>query len=507
MKLRKLFAGVAAAATLLGGMAFGAATANAAEVVNDNATFTFTAETAEQLTGRDVTAYKIGDYVKYGSGNDVQYGVQTVAGNAEAVKTALEAAEQKNVTPDYLANALAAGFLNESADRPWNEGTTRAFADSLAKATLAGGQPVDLSAATKTTGTGDATYAATVSLPAGIYLFVDNTAATGEITKAVPMVVASGTVKDKVLSNPTAGATVNFKNSKNADKTKTADKTSVSVGDTITYTLTGKVSNPAPASFVFTDKPGKGLTVAKDTKFTVTADNVAVPAADYTVAGLDADLQGDGAKTFTVTLNDPAKYAGKTIVVKYAATVNSEAADQDKVVNGLQGNDGNYKQTPVSLYKFSFNKKDAAGNAVNGAKFTLSVVDGQTGKLPSAGTTATSANGVVTFKGLAAGTYTVTETKAADGYLQSANGKVVFTVTIAKDGSATFAKTVTSDPFGLVTIAKDGTLTVTNVKNITELPKTGAAGIAMFVALGVMLAGAAATVYAKSRRTNAALHA
>ena len=31
MKLRKLFAGVAAAATLLGGMAFGATTANAAE--------------------------------------------------------------------------------------------------------------------------------------------------------------------------------------------------------------------------------------------------------------------------------------------------------------------------------------------------------------------------------------------------------------------------------------------------------------------------------------------
>lgn len=38
MKLRKLFAGVAAAATLLGGMAFGAATANAADT--DQATIT-----------------------------------------------------------------------------------------------------------------------------------------------------------------------------------------------------------------------------------------------------------------------------------------------------------------------------------------------------------------------------------------------------------------------------------------------------------------------------------
>ena len=34
MKLRKLFAGVAAAATLLGGMAFGATTANAADTAS-----------------------------------------------------------------------------------------------------------------------------------------------------------------------------------------------------------------------------------------------------------------------------------------------------------------------------------------------------------------------------------------------------------------------------------------------------------------------------------------
>lgn len=510
MKLRKLFAGVAAAATLLGGMAFGAATASAAEVVKDKATFTFTAENAEQLTDRNVIAYKIGDYVKYGSDSNTAYGVQTVADNAAAVKTALETAGQKDVKSDYLANALSAGFLDVSATRPWADGNTRKFADNLAKANLAGGQDVDLSAATKVDdATGDATFAATVQLSAGIYLFVDNTDATGEITKAVPMIVASGTVaKGDVLTEPTAAATVNFKNSKNEDKTKTADKTSVSVGDSIEYTLQGKVANPAPASFVFTDKPGKGLTVAANTKFTVTADAADVPATDYTVSGLGEVLQGDGAKTFTITLKEPAAYAGKTIVVKYSATVNAEAANQNGVVNELLGNDNTYTQAKVSLYKFSFDKKDAAGNAVKGASFTLSVAKGQTGKLPTVGTTDTSGdNGKVTFSGLAAGTYTVTETKAADGYLQSANNKVVFTVTIAENGAVTFEKTITSDPFGLVTLNEDKTTaTVTNVKNVTELPKTGAAGIAMFVALGVVLAGAAATVYAKSRRTSAALH-
>ena len=55
MKLRKLFAGVAAAATLLGGMAFGATAANAA----DTASITLSGKTVK---GTVYTAYKIGSY-------------------------------------------------------------------------------------------------------------------------------------------------------------------------------------------------------------------------------------------------------------------------------------------------------------------------------------------------------------------------------------------------------------------------------------------------------------
>ena len=60
MKMRKLFAGIAAAATLLGGMALGAASAQAdGTVVDSTATFTFTADKAEQLTNRQLSFYKI----------------------------------------------------------------------------------------------------------------------------------------------------------------------------------------------------------------------------------------------------------------------------------------------------------------------------------------------------------------------------------------------------------------------------------------------------------------
>lgn len=68
MKMRKLFAGIAAAATLLGGMALGATSAQAdgaGTIVTDTANFTFTAQDAKQLTNRSLNAYKIADYVQY----------------------------------------------------------------------------------------------------------------------------------------------------------------------------------------------------------------------------------------------------------------------------------------------------------------------------------------------------------------------------------------------------------------------------------------------------------
>lgn len=124
MKMRKLFAGIAAAATLLGGMVLGAASAQAdGATVTDNATFTFTAETEEQLTHANLTAYKIGDYVQYGSDQSVAYGVVTNSANKAAVDSALKAAgvDTADSKVDHLAAALNAGTLDVSAARPWDK--------------------------------------------------------------------------------------------------------------------------------------------------------------------------------------------------------------------------------------------------------------------------------------------------------------------------------------------------------------------------------------------------
>ena len=109
------------------------------------------------------------------------------------------------------------------------------------------------------------------------------------------------------------------------------------------------------------------------------------------------------------------------------------------------------------------------------------------------------ANGVVKFDGLKAGSYTVTETAVADGYQDF---KASFTVAIDENGKVTFAGT---DSWGLAPKDSAADYKVTNVKSVFELPKTGAAGIALFVVIAALLGGAAATVYAKSRRASRAL--
>lgn len=520
--MRKLFAGIAAAATLLGGMALGATSAQADDaMVTDNATFTFTAETEEQLTHANLAAYKIGDYVQYGSDQSVAYGVVTNSVNKAAVDSALKAAGVDTADPkvDHLAAALNAGTLDVSDSRPWDKNaaggasTTRAFANALEKEKLANGTTVKFAA---TSGSAEDGYSATVTLPAGIYVFIDSAAATDSVTKAIPMIVASGTVntEKKVLTDPIQGAnTVNMKNTNNPGKTKEVNNTSAAIGDTLTYTLTGTIANPAPTEFKFTDKPGKGLTIKAGTfKFYVNGEEISAEtaASDFTVP--TADVTGGDNASFNVTVNNPSKYAGKTIKVTFQAVINDEADAENGVVNKLD-NYGTDVEAPTKFTGFNFTKVDPDDKGIKDVTFqvkdgdtTLYFVkqgDGSYKKAASANTqgattdVTTGTNGQLSFTGLdKTKTYTVTETKrASDAYLDIMPS---FTVSFNEEnGSAVLAKTTTSDPWGLVnTTAK----TVKNVKSITQLPLTGAAGTMLFTVVALLVAGAGVTIAIKSRQ-------
>ena len=326
------------------------------------------------------------------------------------------------------------------------------------------------------------------------------------------MIVSTGSVNAGVLSLGDSTAEVDMKSTVSGTQTKSTTSKSASVGETVPFELGYTIPNPVPTGFTlqFRDVPSKGLTV-DFAGLTVKAGDKVLTGTDYTVENNLTANKGDGTNTFVVKITDPAKYAGKQITITYNATVNDEAEtvkgqDYHAVTNKLVDNDGTPipgTETLTKIFGFKFTKVNAQGEAVKGAKFTLSVAKDQNGVLPNSDKypleVTSGANGVVKFDGLKAGSYTVTETAVADGYQDF---KASFTVAIEENGNVTFAGT---DSWGLAPKDSAADYKVTNVKSVFELPKTGAAGIALFVVIAALLGGAAATVYAKSRRTSRAL--
>ena len=583
MQMRKLFAGVAALATLLGGLALGASTANAVDtpasggvLVQDNATFKFTADDADQWKNREVKYYKLADYVRYGTAPDAKYGVQTATtANKEAIKTALEAAvkgSQLTVptdNTDLMAWALQNGAL-DSESKPWT-GSTRLFANSLAADTKVTGDTSNFKAITF--GTDQTGTDRTVSLPAGVYLFVDviesnGNPAAGEgenanngnisngteqnpttpndevggkvVTQSAPIVLASGTVTNDTITDPINGDNaVAFKNHVTPVVKSYDDKDgTVSVGQTVNYTL--KTTLPAFTTgfenytFTLTDTPGLGQTVDLSKNLTVKVDGKDFT--DYTLSftGLGDEEQkekkfdGNGSKSFTFDFSNylanhqyDEGFKGE-VVVTYQVTINKDAKTNHAVLNSVEVNDNKSKaedKTKLTLGKFSFTKKAADGTLLKGAEFTISAKGNDGAVAPSEDYAITSNDqGVVTFDGLADGVYEVTETKVPEGFLgHTADGQTPsvgakFEVTIKGNKAVKFVGT---DLFGLAKNSADNTesgdeikdYSVINVRNVTELPKTGAAGIAMFGVIAALLAGASVTVYMKSRATKRALRA
>lgn len=500
MKMRKLFAGIAAAATLLGGMALGAAGAQAdgsGTVVTSEVNFTFTAQDAKQLTNRKLNAYKIADYVQYGTGSGATYGVQTADGvDRNTLVAALKSATDKAVpeTGDLMAWALAEGVLpvDGSADEngAWSNSASRKFVESLKTATdkLGTAKNVDLGAAANGT-------SATVTLPAGLYLFVDADYSAGtnkDATPSIAILVGSGNVENGVL-NPLTEATVDIKNQTTAvtKKVNGKDAITASVGQKVTYTITSKVPQNtqyySDYGYTYTDTPSVGQTVDFDSLKVTVADKALTKDTDYTVAKNE-----DG--TFTVTISSIQKQtAGALITVTYAAKVTEAGASGSKAVtnavvlsdNGAEATDS----TTITNSGFSFTKTDAQGNPLAGATFTIRVpgVDGSF--------TATSdKTGTVTFKGLADGTYEVNETTVPNGFQQSLKAK--FNV-IIENGEVKFNGT---DVWGLAPKESSDKYQVKNVKNVSQLPLTGAAGTTLFTVVALLVAGAGVAVALKSRQ-------
>ena len=522
MKLRKLFAGVAAAATLLGGMAFGATTANAA--ATDAATITVNNAQA----GYTYTGYKFAtfDNVQGTAPNATSVEVNTVAAWKDAVYNAADAANGDAAVPaEYAENPAAYVATFDAA-------TARKFTDELTKHIPVGEQ-------------GTAAVDGVITATEGWFLVTSKAGKAGKSALVATQITSGNKTYTKITLNAEDGqhnidALGQF-NAKDENAptppTKSANGTgTVNVGDTVNYTITAVVP-PAAAGYdtykyTITDAASKGLNVAEDNaNFTVVVkkgntdgtDKTLAKDTDYTLTQNGSASDENGTVT-TIAFPNVKDYAGKTIQVTYQGVVTSDAVDQ--VTNKAtvkNNNDQTGEGTPVvkKLGKFDFTKigVDNDANGLAGAEFKVSADGGKTFikfsqdangvYYPDANgnETLTSADGKgtqktlgkVAVRGLAEGTYTVQETKAPTGYAE--NFKVTFTVTIGENGGE---GTLTVDNLHQVNTTDK---TVLNVKSITQLPLTGAAGTMLFTVVAVLLAGVAATVFAKSRSTKRALNA
>ncbi len=310
-----------------------------------------------------------------------------------------------------------------------------------------------------------------------------------------------------------------------------ADPVAVTVGDTVTHTIDVTVPNTA-VKFKLADAPAgqeyvKGsLKVAlSGTATDVTADTViydgetqhgakALPGdatlkkEDRTPADPDITVPAGGwALNATKLITTQ---GGKKITITYQSVVTKATAEKPSE-NSVSGTaifkDGahytvvtNGDKVDLKSYDFTLKKVSAAdvNTLVDGAEFQIRrgdkylKLDTTTGEWSEAAdqasattfTTGDSNNdgkvdhkdnaaqkGLIAFKGLGYGTYTVTETKEPAGYASYA--KPSFTVTI--DDAGTAIRFAGKDQPGLTTGIDNNTVQVKNITNLTQLPQTGGA--------------------------------
>ncbi len=323
------------------------------------------------------------------------------------------------------------------------------------------------------------------------------------------------------------------------------------INDTASKALTVS-ADTVIESVKLTPAQGTAVTLVKDKDYTVTVagyGDVNTPDTDAYKGGhvTTIDLgkyvnKAKGSKSATDGILE-----GATVTVIVKAKLNkdaliSEPGNLQKNPNKVDLEYSNHPEevnhahkvpgpeVPAYAYKFDILKTDKAGTTkLPGAKFTIKAVSGTSkhdGKYLGSygkdgwsyldsepavtdtdGVFTTGKDGKINVSGLDAGTYEVHEIAPPDGYTAISLPKFQFTITPTV-GDDAGCKTITVVALSLAkgaderaSLSQDGkTLNIWNAKNITELPRTGGAGLAMIVAVGALFIAASGIFALRARR-------
>lgn len=362
--------------------------------------------------------------------------------------------------------------------------------------------------------------------------------------------VVTTTQGDQVISvdSTMPNVTIVDKNSSTPkDLSKTASSNDVSIGDTVTYTVSFKTSNYY----------GAGTEAKEIVSYTI-EDTLPEFLSNVTVTSIIVDNDGSDTTTndrTTVTdqfadkkividwydeANNQFLYDnGATVTITYTAVVTDKAAidgngNTNKVTvtwttkgGDEPGPDKVETDETIFTYAIALKKVNNKGVALPGAVFEFpfyvkSTADAN-GAYIYAGTTAgagltnqitTPDSGVIVVKGVKSGSYEITEVTAPAGY-----NKLTAPVTVqaVKTGETSTHTTVYLDENGKVVDKTDkvtevkvdiDTIAATAVvvvnKAGTELPSTGGMGTTVFYVLGtVLVLGAVVLLVTKKRMSDA----
>lgn len=272
------------------------------------------------------------------------------------------------------------------------------------------------------------------------------------------------------------------------------------IGDTVEYKVEIKVADGAQ-KYTVTDTMSKGLTFNSGF-LKVTANGAQTT--NYTLTPTENGFTLELPESYVSNLTK-----GTVILVTYNATLNKKAViDGDGNTNEVTLSYGNHQSTVPSKvttksYQFDLVKVDGTTNKLlDGAEFELA--DGNTKlsfvkdddgnyRVAAAGedgatTTITVKNGKVNIYGLAGKTYTLTETKAPDGY-----NKLVTPETVNLTDGSMASATIESETY------VDGGVVVKNNAG-TVLPSTGGMGTTLFYVVGGGLMVAALVLLITKKR-------